>query len=224
MTPTRSRPAPSAPATVTPDRGHDGQGHRGGHEDRRQRPTRQGLVGALAPVLADRRTPPRRAGPAGIELAMAVAATVTPVSRAVDTSTPTRFEQSLLDQREGHQRPHLGHDGQGQPPPAEMVEIVRRPRELAGATGERPQGETGERQPHDVLQPRPGAPKPRTPRRRRCHVAAGSTRILTCSSGRASASKAPGTPSRSTVPVIIGDTSISPSARARRAPANSSAP
>src|ERR1019366_912391 len=133
-------------------------------------------------------------------------------------------EQSLLDLRERHQGPRLDHDREGQPPPPEMVEITRRARELAGPTGEGPQGEPGERQPDDVFQPRPGAPEPRTPRRGDRHVAAGSTRILTCSSGWASASNAPGTPSSSTVPVIIGDASISPSARARKAPANSSTP
>ena len=49
----------------------------------------------------------------------------------------------------------------------------------------------------------------------------GSTRIFTCSSGRPSASNAAGTPSMPHVPVIIGVTSISPSAIARNVSPNS---
>ena len=49
----------------------------------------------------------------------------------------------------------------------------------------------------------------------------GSTRIFTCSSGLPSASNAAGTPSTPHVPVIIGDTSISPSAIARNVSPNS---
>jgi len=51
--------------------------------------------------------------------------------------------------------------------------------------------------------------------------APGSTRIFTCSSGLPSAAKAAGTPSTPQVPVIIGVTSISPSAIARNVSPNS---
>ena len=47
-----------------------------------------------------------------------------PAGRHVDAA---RLEQAPLDQGERHERPRLGHDGEGQPPPAEMGEVAATP-------------------------------------------------------------------------------------------------
>ena len=107
VTPTRSRPAPSAPATATPDGGDEGQGHRRRHEHRRRASIPPGRRRHPDAGTGGRRTPSETSGPAGIELAMAVAATVTAVSAAGRHVDATGLEQPPLDEGERHERAEL---------------------------------------------------------------------------------------------------------------------
>ena len=107
-----------------------------------------------------------------------------------------------VEQQEQHQHRDRGRDG-----PPEAVDLRR----LAAVGG--PVGLHGGRERRQRVLQRPSSPagSPQV----------GVTRILQCSSGWASASNAPGTPSRSTSPVMSGATSSSPSAIERSVPANS---
>ena len=131
---------------------------------------------------------------------MAVAATVTPVSRRVDTHA-ARLEQALLDEGERHQ------GARPRPPSPAPATTIACARSSASAPSSSP------RRPASAHRASAASARPTTyfsqgqARRRhaaasvtaRGHVCAGSTRIFTCSSGWPRASKAPGTPSMSTV-------------------------
>ncbi len=220
VTPTRSRPAPSAPAMATPTPA-----------------TRARLTDAATNTAAS--VQPARAssaplarywrkvktadttGPAGIELAMAVAAAVMPVTRRTDTSTPPAASRHRWMRPKATREPASAVAASTTHHHRMWIDVARGARQLAAPPGQGPQRQGGQAQPHHVLQPGPGPP-PGGALGVVGHDGAGSTRIFTCSSGWARASKAPGTPSMSTVEVIMADTSTSPSAMARSAWANSS--
>ncbi len=209
------------PGDGHPGGGHHGQGDGGGHEHGAERPSGQGGVGPASAVLAegvderDERTGGNGIGDGGGGQRDGGEAAHGHVHTAGQ-------EQTTLDDGEGHERAELQPRGHQEPLPTEVGEVVRRPRQLAAPAGHHPQHQRGQGDPAGEFDPRPGAPvraaAPGTLR----HVEAGSTRIFTCSSGRASDAKASATPSSPTVPVTMGATSTSPSAMARSAPANSS--